>query len=416
MTAARQPHPLLPSEQRRNLLYIVADGAVVGLMSAGASFVSVLVIRLGASAFWVSLLSSIPSAISLAMTIPWSQFAGRQRRLERVFAFSRLAVHVVYPLIAVVPFFLRDEWAARMIIIIWSLSSLPGSLSNMMFTLVMGRAAPPERRAFLMSRRWIFLGIAKLIALPLISQLIDRLPFPRGYQLVYGINALLAFLALNCAMQLKVPAQETTPTPKKGRFFDHIREEMANLAQAKPFLIFVGGRAVLNLGLALITAMVPIYWIQHLGASDAWVGYFNATLSGATLIAYLPWVRIKRKYGTRWTLIPSTLGIALYPALLTLARAPVAVLPIIAFRGLVGAGLNLSFFDALLEACPPNKEARYVAISLTAVHLMGVIGPPIGAALLGVLNIRWVMALGTIVCLGGVAVFSFVRPGRRRTT
>ena len=106
----------LPSIQNRNVLFVVIDGIVIGTMSAAASFVSVWVIRLGASPLWVSLLSSLPSAIALTMTIPWSEFAGRQRRPERVLAFARLAVHTVYPLVALVPFVLSDEWAARVIV------------------------------------------------------------------------------------------------------------------------------------------------------------------------------------------------------------------------------------------------------------------------------------------------------------
>jgi len=45
------------------------------------------------------------------------------------------------------------------------------------------------------------------------------------------------------------------------------------------------------------------------------------------------------------------LGVALYPALLSLARSPAAVLPVVALNGLVGSGINLAFFDALLDTC-----------------------------------------------------------------
>jgi hypothetical protein len=106
-----KPKLILPSVERRNLRFVVFDGAAVGLMSAAASFVSVWVIRLGASPFWVSLLSSVPSTIGLIMTIPWSQFADRQRRPQRVFAWARAAVHLVYPLIAILPFFVTGEAA-----------------------------------------------------------------------------------------------------------------------------------------------------------------------------------------------------------------------------------------------------------------------------------------------------------------
>jgi hypothetical protein len=411
MTAAGQTR-LLPSAQRRNVRYVVLDGIVIGLMSAAASFVSVWVVRLGASPFWVSLLSSLPSAIALAMTIPWSEFAGRQRRPQRVFAFARLCVHIVYPLVAIVPFFLHGEWAARAIVVIWSLSALPGSLSNIMFTLVMGHAVPPERRAFMMSRRWTFLGLAKLIVLPLVSQVIDRMAFRHGYQVAFGINALLAGAAFYCATQLQIPETEPHEPAPREPVLSRIRSAVTEIWSQTSFLVFVGGRALLHLGLMLVSAAVPIYWVETLKASDTWVGYFNAMLSAATLVAYLPWVRIKRKYGPRWTLIPAVTGVALYPALLALARAPAAVLPIIAFHGLAGAGINLAFFDTLLEACPPHKEARFVAINMTAIHLMGMVGPTIGAALLAVVHIRWVLVVGTLIALVGAAVFAFVRPTR----
>jgi Na+/melibiose symporter-like transporter len=400
----------LPQEQRRNVLMVALDGAVIGLMSAAASFVSVLVIRLGAPPLWVSLLSSIPSTIALVMTIPWSQLAERMARPQRAWAFSRLAVHTVYPLvaIAIVPSLLPGPIAARVVVIIWSLSALGSSMSNIMFTLVMGNAVPPDRRAFLMSRRWTLMGVAKLIALPLISQLIERLPMPLGYQIAFALNALFAVAAFFCATQLKV--DERTPLPRRERrpLLEGVREQAREVWQAKAFLAFASGRATLNLGLTLVSALIPIYWVNHLQASDAWVGYFNAALSAATLVSYLPWTRIKRRYGARWVLIPAVVGTALYPALLSLARAPAAVLPAIVFNGLAASGLNLAFFDALFEVIPPGKQqARFVALNMTALHLMGVIGPPIGAALVSWMPIQAVMVIGSGIALFGAAIFAY---------
>ena len=407
-TAAQQVYIPL-AVQRHNLIFAIFDGAAIGVMSAGAAFVSVLVVRLGASPLWVSLLSSIPAAIRLAMTIPSSQFAERQTRPQRVWAWARLSVHVVYLLVAIVLLLLKGEWAARVIVIVWSLVALPGGLSNIMFTLVLGHAVPPDRRAFLMSRRWVFMGIAKLIALPLVSQLIDRMTFPAGYQIVYVFTFVVALAAFASAWQIQVQERKPPPstTSKGSPLRVRIRETWHELLQEKAFLIFVGGRAVLNLGMSSAAAVIPIYWVKDLNASDTWVGYFAATLSAAMLISYLPWVRIKRKLGTRWTLVSSVLSQAFYPALLALTRSPVAVLPVIAFNGLAMGGLNLAFFDSLLEKCPRDKEARFVAINITAVNLAGVIGPPIGAALLGLLGVRWAMAVGTVISLAGGAIFAF---------
>jgi len=392
--------------QRRNVLFVAIDGAIIGLMSAAGTFVSVFVIRLGASALWVSLLSSIPSAIRLVMAIPWSRYAERQTRPQVVFSRARLAVHVVYPLVAVLPFFLPDAWIARAVVLTWALTAFPGSLSNIMFTVVMGHSVPPQRRAFLMSRRWMVMGIAKLISLPLASQLIERLVFPVGYQIVFGVNFVLALGAFYCAAQLCTQERQAQPTQRDQPIVQRVRASLSEVLRARSFVAFVGGRALFNLGLALVSAMIPIYWVNHLHAGESWIGYFTATLSAATLVSYAPWVRIKRKWGTWKTLIASVLVSALYPALLALTRSPVAVLPVIALNGLAAGGMNLAFFDALFETCPSEREERYVAINTTAINLMGVIGPPIAAALLLFLSIRWVLALGTLVALLGVAVFA----------
>jgi Na+/melibiose symporter-like transporter len=407
MTQNQTAKTLLPSAQRQNVLHVAIDGALIGLMSAAASFVSVFVIRLGAPALWVSLLSSIPSTIALVMTLPWSQAAERMTRPQRAWALSRLAVHTVYPLVALIPSLLPGPAAARLIVLVWSLSALPSSLSNILFTLVMGNAVSPDRRAVLMSRRWSVMGVAKLIALPLVSQLIERVGLPLGYQIAFGINALFAVGAFFSARQLTVPERTPPPRTKRGPIWQSIREQASQVWQAKPFLTFVSGRAMLNLGLTLVSALIPIYWVNHLQASDAWVGYFNAALSAATLVSYLPWTRLKRRFGTFWVLVPSVVGTALYPALLSLARTPAAVLPAIVFNGLAASGLNLAFFDALFEVCPPGKQARYVAINMTIIHLMGVIGPPIGAALVNWMPIQAVMVTGTGIALVGALIFGY---------
>ena len=413
-TAARSDY--VPMDvQRRNVLAVASDGVVIGLMSAAATFISVFVIRLGASALWVSLLSSLPAGIRLVMAIPWSAYAARQERSQVVFSRARLVVHVVYPLIAAIPFLLQGQAAAVAIVLCWSLIALPGSLSNIMFTVTMGRAVPRERRAFLMSRRWTFMGVAKLVSLPIASQIIERVPFPDGYQIVFAFNIVLALAAFFCISRLRIPEREIAPPEKGSPLRDRLREGLGEVIQAKAFVVFVTGRAIFNLGLATVSAIIPIYWINHLQASETWIGYFVATLSAATLISYTPWVRINRKLGRRFTLIASVLGSALYPALLALTRTPWAVLPVIAFNGLVGAGLNLAFFDALLETCPRDNQERFVAVNMTALNLMGVVGPPIGAALLGLIGVRWVLVTGTVVSLAGVAVFSFAGRNRARS-
>jgi MFS family permease len=396
------------STQRRNIRFIVFDGMAIGLMSAAASFISVFIIRLGATPFWVGLLSSIPAFIRLTMALPWSQFAARQTKPQRVFAIARACAHVVYLLLVIIPFFPTQKWITQIIVIVWSLTALPGSLQSVMFSIVMGHSVSPDRRSFLMSRRWMFMGVVKIVSIPLIGQLIERVRFPLGYQISFGLNIIFAVGAFYFANQIRVHERERVEPPKGAPLPEQIKQGLAEVWQAKAFLAFVSGRAIRNLGIAIVSAIIPIYWVNHLHASDAWVGYFNTALSAATLISYMPWVRLKRKVGTWRTLLLAVLGTSLYPALLALTRSPVAVLPVIAFQGLAGAGLNLAYFDTLLDTCPPDKQERFIAINVTAVNTTSFLGPTIGAALLGMMPIRGVLVIGTAVALVGLAIFVFV--------
>lgn len=407
---------LLPSVQRRNILFVILDGIAIGLISAGGSFISVLVIRLGASPLWVSLLSSIPAAIALSLTIPWSRFVEGRGRPQAILAWARLVGYLVYLPMAVLPFFLKGETAARAIVILWSLTAIPGSLTNIMFTLVMGHAVPPNRRSFLMSRRWLILGLAQSLALPLVSWLNDHLTFPRGYQVVFVLNVLVAFWSFFCTNQIQVdkhPTRRPARDPRRTAWAA-VQQHVAEIWAAKPFLIFLISKVMYNLGLAMVGAIITIYWVKHLKFSDIWVGYMTTTSTVATLVSYLPWVRVKYKIGT-WNLaIVAVLGGSLYPALLTLAGSPLVTLPVVAFNGIMGAALNLAFFDSLLEVCPPDREEFFVAVNAVAVNLTGVIGPPIGAALLSGMDIRWVLRIGSLVALAGVAAFVGVGVRKRK--
>lgn len=391
------------------------DGIGIGLISAGGSFVSVFVVRLGASPFWVSLLSSIPATIALLTTLPWSRFLERQTRPQFVLSWSRLSGYAMYLPVALLPFVIKGEWTPRLIVILWSLTALSGSLTNLAFTLTMGYAVPPHRRAFLMSRRWIVMGIAQSLALPVVSWLIENLTFPLGYQIVFMANVAIAFWSFFWTRKIKVEkaSKPRTAAPRHAPG-SGLRASLSEVWQAKPFLAFISGKVLYHLGLAMVGSLINIYWIKHLDFSDAWVGTMTTTSTVATLLAYLPWVRIKRKIGTWKLTIVSVLGSSLYPVLLSLAGSPGWTLPVVAFNGAIGAGLNLAFFDALLEVCPPNKEERFIALNAVAVHMTGVVGPPAGAAMLGLLDIHWVLALGSLVALGGVVVF--VWAGLRKVT
>ncbi len=401
-------HQIRPrTVEDRNILYVTLDGIALGFTTAASTFLSVFVIRLGASAFWVSLLTSLPAMVNLFLAMPMARFLERQQRIVPIFAWSRLLAHSAYVITGLVPFFLQGRLAGEAIVVVWGLVAVLASLANLGFTLVMSRSVSRERRAMQMSSRWVAMGLSKMIVVALAGQVLARLPFPLNYQVIF-IASYSADLAAFCFIsRVQNPEQEpaapriSAREPLWGRF----RAGVAEVLRARAFVAFSLARNVFVFGIDMIAPLIPIYWVQSLGASDAQVSYFNTAITAATLVGYGFWVRVKRQRGNRTVLLAAVLGRSLYPLLIALTRSPLVMIPVAAFNGLAFAGENLMFFDAFLDTVPRGKEARFIAINQTLANAIAFIAPPLGAALLPVMGIQRVLMLAAVIAFTGFLLF-----------
>lgn len=397
----------------RNILFVTLDGVCVGFATAAGAFLSVFVIRLGADAFWVSLLSSLPALIHLLLTLPLSRLVAAQKRIVPFFARGRLLARTYHIVIGVLPFFLRDERAAKAIVLLYAASAVVTTVQQLGFTLVMNRAVSRGRRAVMMSRRWTALGVAEIIVLAIAGQVLERLPFPLNYQVVFLASFTADLLGYYTINQVQTRDENspssshlaTSAGDRKGPFWARMRSGAIEVLQQRPFVRFALARNAYWLGISMIGPLVPIYWVENLRASDAWVSYFNTALSATTLFSYGVWVRIKRARGNRFVLLVSVLGRSFYPLLVSLTPTPLAMLLLSALNGIWLAGMNLMFFDAFLDTVPTGQEARFIAVNQTLTSIIGFVGPPMGAALLPFLGMRLTLASGTLVASVGFLLF-----------
>ncbi len=391
----------------RNALFVAIDGATLGLSSAATSFLSVFVVRLGADAFWVSLLSSLPALIHLTLTLPLARFVERRQQIVKLFAWTRLVGRSNYVIISLLPFFLHNERAAHAIVIMWAAEAILTTVQELSFTLVMNRSVSRERRASQMSARWTFMGVADIISLAVAGQVLERIVFPLNYQLLFLFSFLIGLLNFWAISQVKVREETAAPSqaPSAGTLWQRLRASAAEIMGSKPFVRFEVGRNVFWLGLSMVLPLISIFWVKDLRVSDAWVSYFGTAYTAATLVFYGIWVRMKRKYGNRRLLLAATLGRALYPLLVSLVRSPLAMLGVAAFHGIAFSGTNLLFFEVSLDTMPRGKEARFLAVRQTVISLTGFIGPPVGAFLLPHLGIRATLAVGSAIAFLGFLIF-----------
>src|SRR5205823_3897804 len=119
--------PTAGQRARRNIRYLYLDMGWQRIILAGiTTFLSVFLVRLGASPFLVGLLTSVPALVTIVLSVVFAPFLEGRRDLVRVVKLTRLGSRLCYLLIALVPFALTGDlvWLAPWVIVaIWGLSA-----------------------------------------------------------------------------------------------------------------------------------------------------------------------------------------------------------------------------------------------------------------------------------------------------
>src|SRR5512142_2703595 len=109
-----------PEMNPRNFLNVQIDAVGVGLASTAAPFLPVLLARLGASTFQVTMLTFMPALTGLLLALPLGQFLQTRRNIIPWFSLARLAVLSSYGLTGIIIIFLPQAASVFGILGIWA--------------------------------------------------------------------------------------------------------------------------------------------------------------------------------------------------------------------------------------------------------------------------------------------------------
>lgn len=400
--------------QRANFRYVQIDAIGIGIYAAAVPFLSIFLARLGATSFQVGLLTSIPALAGFVFGLPVGRFLQSRRNIVPWFSAARLLNISSYALTGLLPFFLPQHQLVSATLWIQAAATIPQSIVFVAFSVVMNAVAGPEGRYDLMSRRWTILGLTTGLTAALAGQVLDRLPFPLNYQVLFLALSLGGWLSYAFSSRIQIP--DTPPTeqsdnlPLKERLsglFTQIRNE-------KAFVSFASKRFIYQAGIALAVPIFPLYYVYSARASDAWIGLFNTARTVTSLIGYPWWARESRKRGGRPVLLYTTFGLALYPALTALGRYPAWIALQAGVSGFFQAGLDLVFFDELMRTVPMAASATFVATSQSLQHSANTVVPLIGTALGDQIGLAGILVASTALRMLGVLLF--LRPDKSRAS
>ena len=404
-------HPV--STDQRNQRSVLIDSVGVGICAGVGSFLSVFLVRLGASNFLVGMLTAMPALTGMLLAMAVGEFLARRPNIVPWFARSRFVVLSCYVLTGLVPFVLRNH-QAEAIIMIWALATLPQTIVSIAFTVVMGAVAGPGGRLTLMSRRWSILGLSNAVTVLAVGQVLELFQFPLNYQLVFIGSAIGALISVIFSSSIKLPPA-AVPAERQS-LVRTIRKHWGTLRNNRAFVNFTISQFVFQWGVVLAVPLFPIYWVHNVHASDPTIGAINSAMTAVTMIAYFLWARISQRRGERLVLLITTLGVSLYP----LANALTQNIPLLViWAGLAGffaAGVNLVFFDILLSTCPVDQQASYVGMYQTTVFVANFLAPLVGTTVADSVGIIPALILATVLRLVGLGLMVVLGVGRSEPT
>jgi MFS family permease len=398
----------------RNYRNLLLSGAWFGPIEGGIfTYLSVFLARLGATPSVISLMTSLPSLIGIVTFLPGGAYIERQSNLVRVLVRAVFLSRIVYPVIALAPLFVPTAYLPIVIVLLWTLASLPSAIHIPAFAAIMQKAIPTQRRAKFNGTRWGLMAFISGLMIALFGFMLDRSAFPLGYQIVFMISFGAAMMNMYYFSKVEVPpfvrdpdkeqphqgatTGESAALPRLVRLRHFLRAFTAHPA----FVRYNAASFAFRLTLTMPAGLFSVYWVTTLNASDTWIGLRGTSGYAALVLGYWFWGRMASRIGHRGLLLICGAGVAFYPALTALAPSVVWLLPAAVLWGFTVSGIDIGLFDMLLISSPAGRMPSFAALANVLNNVSLAIGPLLGAALAGLVGTRT-----ALLVIGGLQLFA----------
>lgn len=420
----------VPAEYRGSFLHLYFDIAWFGVLAASAAaFVAVYAARQGASAIQIGLLSAGPAIVNLVLTLPLGQRLESHpvdRVVYRAAVFHRFWYLAWIPL----PVLFGPQQQVWILIGITLLMSIPGTALAIGFNALFAEAVPPDWRGHVVGIRNALLAVTFIAVSLLCGQILDRLPFPTGYQLVFGIGFLGAVMS-TFHLRYVVPHPEGQSQRWTRRSLgdlarpgilrtlgDGLRSGVALRFLTQPgklrllntgvlrgsFGKFLGVLFAFHLALNLAIPLFPIHWVQGLHLTDRQIGLGTAVFYACVFVGSIQIARLAQRFGNQRVTAFGAMLMSLYPAFMAMASGLDLFLVGSAAGGLGWSLVGGALTNYLLEKIPEVHRAAYLAwynLVLNAALLLGALLGPLIPDIVGTVTALLVFAgLRAVASLG----------------
>ena len=391
----------------RNERILYLQMAFQSIFLGGAmAFVPVFLVRLGAENWQVGLYTSLPALLTMVLVLPAGAMAARMGDLVKGVNWSRIMFRAIIGLFAFVPL-LAPSLAPYAVVIGRTLTAVPGAMLTVTMTPVLGMVIEPARRLQVISVRMAVQSLSMALVGLLAGFWLDGVGYPLNYQVLFVSGMVGCLLGVAVMSRLEVPSNGGARAAALPRA--SLRDALGLLQRDRRFGSFLGASLILRTGMSLTVAVMPVFQVRTLGASDAWIGVLLTVQRIVQMVAFVSLSALLRQRRYRRWLWLATLGIALVPLTTALARTPAMLLIPSVLGGVFAAGITVLLTNVLLASSPDEQRPLYAALDSLVVQVTTFAAPMVGSLLADVIGIRLVLVLAALVRAAGGVAF-----GRRR--
>lgn len=405
----------IPPQYRANFIHLYLDIGWFGLLSGSAiNFLNVYAARLGASATQIGLLGAVSAVVSLLLAIP----AGRwleKRSMGRAVFWTSVLYRIGFALWIPLPWLFGAQGQIWALIVIALLMGIPLTALSVGFNALFATAVPVEFRAHVAGMRNVLLSIMFMLSSVLSGYLLEHLPFPMGYQVVFAIGfvgAAMSSFHLYFIRPLQADQPPSVPeldpvleaaSPRRD-WRASLRLDLWKTDYRRHLLVLLGFHVTQYLAIPLFS----LYMVNDLRLSDDHIGIGTALFYLAVLLGSMQLRRIVQRLGHKAVTGYGVMGLALYPIFLALATQVWQFYSISLVGGVVWALVGGAYANYLLEHIPAHDRPAHLAWYNVVLNAAVLFGSLAGPAIAGSIGIGAAMILfGVLRFLAGVAILKW---------
>lgn len=406
----------VPPQYHATFRHLYWDIAWFGVLSGSVvNFLTVYATRLGASELQVGLIGAVSAIVSLFLAIPSGRWLSK-RDTNRAIFWTSVFYRIGFLFFIFLPWMFGDAGQVIAIIVITLLMAIPLTPLGVGFNALFAEAVPDRYRAHVAGTRNIMLAITFILTSLVSGYILDTLPFPIGYQIVFGIGAFGAAMS-SYHLYFVRPVQDDTsalqpvPEPASAKsalsprgVFSLLRLDILSTPFKRVLLAMLAFHFAHN----LTTPVYPLYNVRVLELNDNHIGISQALYYLTMLIGSTRLRSIVHRIGHKKVTGLGVAGMSLYPLLLAFTTEVWQFYAIALLGGFTWAWTNGAYANYMLERIPPDDRPSHLAwytIILNFAILTGSLG---GSAIAGQIGLASALILFALLrLLAGIAIFKW---------